>query len=106
MHWSNGTTGVFLSNNNAGSRREEYAFHGPGETCRITEPGLQIEKGGAISKAVFPLTGDGFAAEHDEFLQAIRARRQPRHRIPPPSPPLFPAPLIHNAPTRPPHTPR
>ena len=35
MRWQDGAQGVFLCNNNAGSRREEYVFHGLGETCIV-----------------------------------------------------------------------
>ena len=48
MRWQDGAQAVFLCNNNAGSRREEYAFHGFGETYRIDDMGLVVEKNNTI----------------------------------------------------------
>ncbi len=96
MRWRDGAQGVFLCNNNAGSRREEYVFHGFGETCSVGEAGLTIEKDGAVEHKAFPSIGDGVAAEHDAFLRAIRAGSEPPHSIAAIAPSLFLAELIEN----------
>jgi predicted dehydrogenase len=62
MQWHDGAQGVFLCNNNAGSRREAYVFHGIGETYSVEENGLTVEKNGSIAKFALPLIDDGFAA--------------------------------------------
>ena len=89
MRWRDGAQGVFLCNNNAGSRCEEYVFHGPGETCRVTEQGLLVEKDGTITNMAFPSVEDGFVAEHEAFLKAIRDGREPLHSIAALAPSLF-----------------
>jgi phosphoglycerate dehydrogenase-like enzyme/predicted dehydrogenase len=94
MRWRDGAQGVFLCNNNAGSRREEYVFHGPAETCSITEIGLTIEKGNAVTKTALPSIGDGIAAEHEFFLQAIHSGVDPLHSLAAIAPSLFLAELI------------
>lgn len=94
MRWPDGAQGVFLCNNNAGSRREEYAFHGLGETCRIDDFGLSVEKDNAVTKTAFPPIGDGIAAEHEMFLQAIRSGIEPIHSIAAIAPSMFLAELI------------
>jgi len=82
MRWRDGAQGVFLCNNNSGSRREEYVFHGPDETCTITGTGLTIEgKGRAATVVPLPMLGDGFVEEHEAFLQAIRLGWQPSHSL-------------------------
>jgi phosphoglycerate dehydrogenase-like enzyme/predicted dehydrogenase len=96
MRWRDGSQGVFLCNNNAGSRREEYVFHGLGETCSITEAGVTIEKDNTVTKTTFPSIGDGVAAEHDHFLRAIRSGEEPPHSIAAIAPSLFLAELIEN----------
>jgi phosphoglycerate dehydrogenase-like enzyme/predicted dehydrogenase len=96
MRWRDGGQGVFLCNNNAGVRREEYVFHGLGETCSITETGLTIERDNTVVKTAFPSIGDGVAAEHDSFLQAIRSGTEPPHSIAAIAPSLFLAELIEN----------
>jgi phosphoglycerate dehydrogenase-like enzyme/predicted dehydrogenase len=107
MRWPDGSQGVFLCNNNAGSRREEYVFHGLGETCSITEWGLTIEKENTVVKTAFPSIGDGVAAEHDSFLEAIRSGVEPPHSIAAIAPSLFLAELIEegfSGPVQLPHT--
>jgi phosphoglycerate dehydrogenase-like enzyme/predicted dehydrogenase len=94
MRWRDGGQGVFLCNNNAGSRREEYVFHGFGETCSVTESGLTIEQDGRVENTAFPSIGDGFAAEHDSFLRAIRSGAEPPHSIAAIAPSLFLGELI------------
>jgi phosphoglycerate dehydrogenase-like enzyme/predicted dehydrogenase len=96
MRWRDGAQGVFLCNNSAGSRREEYVFHGFGETLSITDRGLTIEKDGTVTETKYPSTGDGIAAEHDSFLQAIRGGAQPPHSIEAIAPSLFLAELIES----------
>jgi phosphoglycerate dehydrogenase-like enzyme/predicted dehydrogenase len=97
MRWSDGAQGVFLCNNDAGSRREEYVFHAPDETCSVTGAGLTIErKGQAVTTLAIPMQGDGYAAEHDSFLQAIRSGAEPPHSLAAIAPTLFLAELIEN----------
>jgi len=94
MRWRDGAQGVFLCNNNAGSRREEYVFHGLGETCSVTSTGLTIEKNNSATTTALPMMDDGFAAEHDSFLQAIRRGTEPPHSIAAIAPSMFLAELI------------
>jgi phosphoglycerate dehydrogenase-like enzyme/predicted dehydrogenase len=96
MRWRDGGQGVFLCNNNAGSRREEYVFHGFGQTYSVAGTGLTIEKDGAAEIIPFPSIGDGFAAEHDSFLYAIRSGVEPPHSITTIAPSLFLAELIED----------
>jgi phosphoglycerate dehydrogenase-like enzyme/predicted dehydrogenase len=94
MRWQDGAQGVFLCNNNSGSRREEYVFHGLGETCTVDGSGLKVEKSGKLEKTILPSIGDGFAAEHEAFLQAIRDGQEPPHSIAAIAPSLYLAELI------------
>ena len=94
MRWQDGAQGVFLCNNNAGSRREEYVFHGLGETCTVDGSGLMVEKSGTVEKMALPSIGDGFMAEHEAFLQAIRDGKEPPHSIAAIAPSLYLAELI------------
>ena len=97
MRWHDGAQGVFLCNNQAGSRREEYAFHAPGESCSVTGNGLTIERTGhSTINLALPLQGDGYAAEHDAFLQAIRGGGDPLHSLAAVAPSLFLAELIES----------
>jgi phosphoglycerate dehydrogenase-like enzyme/predicted dehydrogenase len=97
MRWRDGAQGVFLCNNNAGSRREEYVFHAPDETCSVTGTGLTIEtKGQSATTIPLPLQGDGYAAEHDAFFQAIRSGAEPPHSLAAIAPSLFLAELIES----------
>lgn len=97
LRWRDGAQGTFLCNNNAGSRREEYVFHAPDETCSVTAAGLTIErKGQAVITVPLPMQGDGFAAEHDAFLQAIRSGAEPPHSLAAIAPSLFLAELIES----------
>jgi phosphoglycerate dehydrogenase-like enzyme/predicted dehydrogenase len=93
MRWRDGAQGVFLCNNNAGARREEYVFHGLGETCRIDDDGLVIEKGSSRVRTPSP-SGDDIAAEHEAFLQSIRGGAEPPHSIAAIAPSLFLCELI------------
>ncbi len=94
MCWPNGAHGVFLCNNNAGARREEYVFHGVAETCRVTEIGLTVERDNVATNTPIVSIGDGIAAEHEAFLQAIYSGKQPLHSIDAIAPSLFLAELI------------
>jgi phosphoglycerate dehydrogenase-like enzyme/predicted dehydrogenase len=97
MRWRDGAQGVFLCNNNAGSRREEYVFHAPDETCSVTATGLTIEKRGhPATTLALPLQGDGYAAEHDSFVEAIRSGAEPQHSLAAIAPTLFLAELIES----------
>jgi phosphoglycerate dehydrogenase-like enzyme/predicted dehydrogenase len=94
MRWRDGAQGVFLCNNNAGSRREEYVFHGQGESYRVDGNGLTIERNGTSTKVSLPSIGDGFGAEHAAFVQAIRTGVEPLHSLAAIAPSLFLAELI------------
>ncbi len=94
LRWRDGAQGIFLCNNEAGSRREQYVFHAPGETCTVTEPGVRIESGGKRLHMPLPMQGDGIEAEHSAFVQAIRTGAQPSHSIEAIAPSLYLAELI------------
>jgi phosphoglycerate dehydrogenase-like enzyme/predicted dehydrogenase len=94
MRWQDGAQGVFLCNNNAGSRREEYAFHGFGETYRIDDAGMSVEQNNRAAKSSFPAIGDGIVAEHEAFLESIRSGFEPLHSISAIAPSMFLAELI------------
>jgi phosphoglycerate dehydrogenase-like enzyme/predicted dehydrogenase len=96
MRWSDGAQGTFLCNNSAGARREEYVFHGPGETYTIADAGLTVSKNNVVNRFELPLIGDGFEAEHDAFVRAIRTGSPPPHAIEAIAPSLFVAELIEN----------
>jgi phosphoglycerate dehydrogenase-like enzyme/predicted dehydrogenase len=94
LRWPGGAQGTFLCNNHAGSRLEEYVFHRPGETCRVTAEGLITEKGGRTERRALPMQGDGVAAEHEAFLAAIRGGAVPLHDLGALAPSLYLAELI------------
>jgi phosphoglycerate dehydrogenase-like enzyme/predicted dehydrogenase len=94
MRWRDGAQGVFLCNNSAGSRREEYVFHSQGETYSVDADGLTIQKGSESTRRSLPSIGDGFDAEHDAFVQAIRTGVEPLHSIAAIAPSMFLADLI------------
>jgi phosphoglycerate dehydrogenase-like enzyme/predicted dehydrogenase len=95
MRWPDGAQGTFLCNNNAGSRREEYVFHAPGETCSVTAMGLTIERSGHSATTLsLPLQGDGYAAEHESFFEAIRSGAEPPHSLATIAPSVFLAELV------------
>jgi phosphoglycerate dehydrogenase-like enzyme len=81
MRWPDGAQGVFLCNNQAGERREAYAFHGLGESYRADDSGLRIEAGARASFLELPFFGDGFEAEHAAFLDAIEQGFEPAHSL-------------------------
>jgi len=94
MRWPDGAQGVFLCNNDAGGRREEYTFHGPGQTCRIDKTGLVIEN--SSGRTHFPphSMDESIAAEHDAFLQSVRGGSEPPHSLANIAPSLFLCELI------------
>ncbi len=94
MRWRDGRQAVFLCNNSAGARREEYVFHGPGETCRVTETALIVERDGTTSSTSFPAGDDSFTAEHESFLRALRSGEEPPHSLARIAPSLFLCELI------------
>ncbi len=110
MRWRDGGQGVFLCNNDAGARREEYVFHSPGETCTVTADALVIEKDATLVRAPsssagrFPagdaamslLMSGSISAEHEAFIQGLRGRLEPPHSIDALAPSLFLAELIEN----------
>ena len=96
MRWPNGAQAVFLCNNNAGARREEYVFHGTAETYTVDEESLTSQKDGISARTPIVSLGDGIAAEHDAFLQGIRSGVPPRHSICAIAPSIFLAELIEN----------
>lgn len=104
MRWPGGALGTFLCDNEAGARREEYAFHAPDESWRLTDAGLTRERRGAPPDwPRLPPTGDGFAAEHAAFLAAVETGEAPPHALAALAPSLFLAELIeagHNGPVR------
>jgi len=103
MRWKNGAQAVLLCNNEAGARREEYAFHAPGESWRVDHAGVTLERGGVAKLVQPPLLADGFAAEHEAFLDALATGVPPRHAIAAIAPSLFLAELIeagHHGPVR------
>jgi phosphoglycerate dehydrogenase-like enzyme/predicted dehydrogenase len=96
MRWPDGEQGVFLCNNDAGGRREEYVFHGIAETCSVTDTALTVEKDGLTSRMPLDSLGDGVAAEHDAFIEGIRSGVPPLHSISAIAPSLFLAELIES----------
>jgi phosphoglycerate dehydrogenase-like enzyme/predicted dehydrogenase len=96
MSWPNGAQGVFLCNNSAGARREEYVFHGVAETYTIEENSLTIEKDGTSTSTPIASLGDGVTAEHEAFLQAIHSGVAPLHSICAIAPSVFLAELIES----------
>jgi phosphoglycerate dehydrogenase-like enzyme/predicted dehydrogenase len=89
MRWQDDKSAVFLCNNIAGVRREEYVFHAPGESCRVEETRLVIEKGGAASATTFRADHDGVMAEHEAFLRAVHGGGEPAHSLAALAPSLF-----------------
>lgn len=96
MRWRDGAQGVFLCNNNAGSRREEYSFHGLGETYRATSTCLTVERNGTTAHTEFSDDGNGLMAEHEAFLDAIRTGAPAAHSIAAIAPSLYLAELIES----------
>jgi phosphoglycerate dehydrogenase-like enzyme/predicted dehydrogenase len=89
MHWQDGRSAVFLCNNAAGARREDYIFHSSGESCCVEETRLIVEKGGVASVTAFHTDHDGLTAEHEAFLHAVRGGGEPVHSLAALAPSLF-----------------
>jgi phosphoglycerate dehydrogenase-like enzyme/predicted dehydrogenase len=104
MRWPGNAQAVFLCDNAAGERREDYSFHAPGESWRVTEAGLIGRRdGGPLMELGLSPVGDGFAAEHDAFLAAVAGGPPPPNTIAALAPSLFLAELIeagHHGPVR------
>ena len=96
MRWPDGAQGIFLCNNNAGYRREEYVFHALAETYSVDGDGLTVHKGGTSTRMAFPSIDDGFVAEHEAFLQAIRTGTEPINSIAAIAPSMYVAELIES----------
>ena len=94
LRWADGAQGMFLCDNSAGERREAYAFHAPGLSCRIEEDGLRVANAGGAHMIPMPGTGDGFEAEHASFLDAIEHGGEPVHSLAALAPSLHLAELI------------
>ncbi len=94
MRWRDGRQGVFLCNNAAGRRCEEYTFHAPGETCSVTESGLVVETHGTRINTPLAMQADGIDAEHAAFLLAIQSGTPPAHSLHAVAPSLYLAELI------------
>jgi phosphoglycerate dehydrogenase-like enzyme/predicted dehydrogenase len=106
MRWRDGAQGVFQCNNNAGGRREAYAFHGLGETYAVENGVLSVEKQGQVARFPFPALNDGIAAEHEAFVQSINHGGGPAHAIAAIAPSLLLAELIEAGFSGPIHLPR
>ena len=98
MRWRDGAQGVFLCNNNAGSRREEYVFHAPDETCSVTGTGLTIERNGhpSTTAGACRCKATGMRPNMTPFLHAIRSGVEPPHSLAAIAPSLFLAELIED----------
>ncbi|HEX4375650.1 MAG TPA: NAD(P)-dependent oxidoreductase [Steroidobacteraceae bacterium] len=96
MQWADGAQGVFLCNNNAGSRRESYVFHAPGQTYAVSDDALTITGPSRRERLPMPMIDDGFDAEHGAFLDAIGDGGEPRHALAAIAPSLFVAELIES----------
>jgi phosphoglycerate dehydrogenase-like enzyme len=94
MRWPDGCQAAFLSENSAGSRREEYVFHGIERTLTATAERLRIETPAGISDTTFVDDAQGFAAEHRAFLDGVRGGPEPLHSIAALAPSLLVAELI------------
>ena len=89
LRWGDGAQALFACNNESGSRREEYVFHAPGETCTVTAEGLRVETGGTSLLQPLPMLGDGIEAEHVAFVEALRTGAPPCHSIEAIAPSLY-----------------
>jgi phosphoglycerate dehydrogenase-like enzyme/predicted dehydrogenase len=97
MRWREGAQGIFLCNNNAGSRREGYVFHAPDATFSVNGTSVTIERRGQPARTIpLVMEGDGIEAEHDSFLEAVRSGVEPPHSLAAIAPSLFVAELIES----------
>jgi phosphoglycerate dehydrogenase-like enzyme/predicted dehydrogenase len=81
MRWRNGGQGVFLCNNGAGARREEYILHAAGETCTLSETEFRLDRDGRSERRRFAGGHTSFAAEHAAFLDGVRTGVAPPHSL-------------------------
>jgi len=96
MQWQNGARATFSCNNSAGVRREAFVFHAPDETCHLENEQLVIHARGKATTTAMAMIEGGFAAEHAEFLGAIRGDMVPRHALAKLAPSLYLAEQIEN----------
>jgi phosphoglycerate dehydrogenase-like enzyme/predicted dehydrogenase len=89
MRWQDGRQALLACDHEAGARREEYVFHGVGETSTVSDDTLVISKPSGSTTVPLASLGDGVAAEHDEFLTAIAQGSVARHAIEAIAPTLF-----------------
>ncbi len=94
MRWGDGAQGVFLCNNDSGARREEYVFHGLGESFRVSDGGVTRESDAGATTTRHAWIGDGIDAEHHAFLDAVHGHVEPLHSLGAIAPSLFVAELI------------
>ena len=96
LAWRDGRQGIFLCDNAAGARREEYAFHAVGESYTVTDAGLTIARRETLENEALPAIGAGLLPEHEAFLQAIASGAQAPHSIGALAPSLFMCELIES----------
>ena len=96
LAWRDGRQGIFLCDNAAGARREEYAFHAVGESYTVTDAGLTIARGETRENEALPAIGAGLLPEHEAFVQAIASGAQAPHSIGALAPSLFMCELIES----------
>ena len=96
LAWRDGRQGIFLCDNAAGARREEYVFHAVGESYTVTDAGLTIARGETLENVALPAIGAGLLPEHEAFLQAIAGGAQAPHGIGALAPSLFMCELIES----------
>src|SRR5580658_2171581 len=94
MRWRNSGQGVFLCNNGAGVRREEYVLHAAGETCTLTETEFRLDRDGRSERRRFAGGRASFAAEHAAFLDGVGTGVAPPHSLGDLAPSLFLGELI------------
>ena len=94
MRWRNGGQGVFLCNNSAGARREDYVLHAAGETCTLSETEFRLDRDGRSERRRFAGGRTSFAAEHAAFLDGVRTGVAPPHSLGDLAPSLFLGELI------------
>jgi phosphoglycerate dehydrogenase-like enzyme/predicted dehydrogenase len=80
LRWADGAQAVFLCDNEAGERREAYAFHAAGETCRIDDGGLRIAPDAGPRNLLAPFE-DGFEAEHAAFVDGVERGVEPPNSL-------------------------
>jgi phosphoglycerate dehydrogenase-like enzyme/predicted dehydrogenase len=95
MSWEDGRQGTFLCDNDAGLRREEYAFHSVAQSYCVGDAGLSIASAGRVTEFVpLPAVGAGIEEEHAAFLDAVKGQANAPHDIAAIAPSLLLAELI------------